>query len=109
MDVMKAYLALKTSMKGESEKDPATAVIADELANKLMQIWKKASIPTVSKTRIVQKIRSYHNKWRNLQKPYQKRKNTKSYIEKIEKFKEASTVLFDVAACKIMCLYFMQL
>lgn len=99
-DVMLQYFCIRNDIKNENQFDPSVKVIAQRLALIIIQIWEKASIPTVTKTRIEQKIRSYHDKYQKLIKPYKQRKNVPSYKMQLAKFEEDSKKLFDVAACK---------
>ena len=48
------------------EKDPSVSEICDTLVPKIEQIWTRASISIVSSKRILQMIKDYHAKYRNL-------------------------------------------
>lgn len=99
-DIMKEYLFKQHLNKIESGFEPSVSIIANELVDNLTLIWNKPSIPIVSKRRIKQKFRYYHQKYRNLLKPYKERKDKEDYKEKVRKFREDSKKLFDIAACK---------
>jgi hypothetical protein len=87
--------------KKETKKEPTFAEIAEVVVDKLEDIWNKASIPVVSRKRIVKLLQTYHTKYVNLLKPFKSRQNDSTYITKIQSFKdEASSRLFDIAACK---------
>ena len=87
-DVMKhyTYVRLEHSNKMNSKEQPSVAEVATIVSKKLEAIWQKASIPTVFRTRIVQQVKSYHDKHRNLPKPYKTRQNNVKYKVRIAKF-----------------------
>ena len=66
-DVMKhyTYVRLEHSTKMNSKEQPSFTEVATIVAKKLEAIWQKASIPTVSRTRILQQVKNYHDKHRN--------------------------------------------
>ena len=77
-----------------SEKDPSLSEICDILVTKVEQIWMRASVPIVSSKRILQMIKDYHAKYRNLLRPKSWKGSNKFDLEKKLK------CLFDIAACK---------
>lgn len=90
--------------KKMSAKEPTFADISEEVAVQLKEIWEKASIPVVSHDRILQLLQKYHEKYKNLMKPFKERQNNDTYKAKLQGFKEAAQVtLFDIAACKCKC------
>lgn len=100
-DVMKNYLFIKYELKPDkTTKEPTVHDISERLAMEVLEIWERASLPTVSLKRILQLIRSYHDKYRSLMKPYQGRKNNANYQEKIDRFIADSHRLFDICCCK---------
>ena len=66
-DVMKhyTYVRLEHSNKMNSKEQPSVTEVATIVAKNLEAIWQKASIPTVSRTRILQQVKNYHDKHRN--------------------------------------------
>ena len=66
-DVMKhyTYVRLEHSNKMNSKEQPSVTEVATFVAKKLEAIWQKASIPTISRTRILQQMKNYHDKHRN--------------------------------------------
>ncbi|CAH0547286.1 unnamed protein product [Brassicogethes aeneus] len=103
-DILQQYLFTKNELKISGQlKEPTFAEVAKIVEPQLQEIWKKASLPIISSERIMERIREYHNKYRELLKPYKQRANVASYIQKIEKFKEKSQGLFDIATCKCKC------
>ncbi|CAH0552762.1 unnamed protein product [Brassicogethes aeneus] len=99
-DAMLHYFWIRNEIKSNTRSDPSVKIISEKLAQTIIQIWETSSIPTVSKTRVEQKIRSYHDKYQSLMKSYKQRKNVPSYKSKLAKFEEDSKQLFDIAACK---------
>ena len=63
-DVIKhsTYVCLEHSNKMNSKEQPSITEVATIVAKKLQAVWQKASIPTKSRTRIVQQVKNYHNK-----------------------------------------------
>jgi len=100
--VMKYYLLVKHELKpNDHSKDPAVADIAEKVATNIERVWLKSSIPVVSHKRVLQTIRSYHDKYMKLIKPLKGRQHDDNYRAKIERFREESRCkLFDIAACK---------
>lgn len=100
-DVMKYYLYIKYELKTDkTTKEPTVQEISERLAQEVLDIWQKASLPTVSRKRVLQLIRAYHDKYRSLMKPYQSRQTNKNYKQKIDTFKAESHRLFDICSCK---------
>lgn len=88
-------LALKINNKSVSFSQ-----VANTVANKVISLYKKASIPTVSDKRIVQLLNALHDKYYGLRKSHSRDKNKESFIKKLNEFKYKCSLLFDVAACK---------
>lgn len=98
-DIMKAYLFERYQRK-TTLKEPLWSELKCVVIDQLVEIWEISSIPTVTKQRIGQMLDSYHSKYRNLLKSYKARKNKPFFLTHINKFRENSKVLFDIAACK---------
>ncbi|CAG9792722.1 unnamed protein product [Diatraea saccharalis] len=100
-DVMKYYLFIKYQLKPDNTtKEPTVHDISEILAQEILDIWQKASLPTVSRKRVLQLIRAYHDKYRRLMKPYHGRQTNKNYQQKINTFTAESHTLFDICSCK---------
>lgn len=104
-DIMKSYLLLRNRLKstqtGENTKEPTVSELSEMLSRKVEQIWHKASLPIISHKQTVAKIRSYHDKYRTLLKPFKGRKANTNYNAKITKFaSDARSQLFDICSCK---------
>ena len=81
---MKQYLMFKHQMKStEDVKDPSVGEISELVATKIERIWIKASIPTISHTRVLQMLRAYHDKYRKLLKPFKQRQKNEKYKESL--------------------------
>ncbi|XP_050527619.1 uncharacterized protein LOC126897791 [Daktulosphaira vitifoliae] len=101
-DVMQYYLYVKHQLKPDiTSKEPSVSSIAEIVATNIENIWHKASIPIVSHTRVLQLIKTYHDKYRNILKSAKGRGYCETYKKKVEKLQtEARSSLFDIAACK---------
>lgn len=99
--VMKYYLFVKHDLKpSAASKEPTVAEIGEIVAQKLEDLWHKASIPIVSHTRILQMIRNYHDKYRNMLKSFKGKGSRESYQLKLKAFQADARKLFDISACK---------
>jgi hypothetical protein len=99
-DILKYYLWVKHDLHLIRPRD-AVAIISEKVANKIEELWQRASIPVVSHARILQLIRANHEKYRKLLKPFKGRQKDPSYKRKLQVFREEESVkLFDIAACK---------
>lgn len=97
---MKACLWERVQLK-TTKKQPLWDDIANSVNEQLLDIWKSASVPTLSSRRVRAMLDNYHTKYNSLMKDYSsKRKDKPSFINKVTVFKEDSLKLFDIAACK---------
>ncbi|GBP49054.1 hypothetical protein EVAR_81614_1 [Eumeta japonica] len=96
-DVMKCYEwnRLQVKIKNVSNKEPTFSEIAEIVTRKVEGVWQKASIPIVSHTRVIQLLKAYHSKCKNIIKSL-KRLAT----EKKTEFLQQSEILFDICSCK---------
>jgi len=101
-NVMRFYMLIKRQLKLKSHnKDPSVTEISLRVAENIEKIWLKSSIPVVSRERVLQMIRAYHDKYMKLIKPYKSRQKDEKYKAKLCSFREDSRYkLFDIAACK---------
>jgi hypothetical protein len=73
-DVMRYYLLLQQRIKTDrGGQHPSVQEISELVAERVTFVWQKASIPVVSRTRILQKLRQYHDKYQKLMKSYKAR------------------------------------
>src|SRR5277367_6083677 len=91
------YLEKKEAYKG---MNPSSKEVATEVAERIEEIWARASIPIVSRCRIVQLIQENRNKEQDLNKSYSRDHNTEKYQAKLDAFSAKIDCLFDVATCK---------
>lgn len=99
-DIMKYYLYIRHELKPDAtSQEPTMSEILDILIKKVETIWSKASIPVVSRTRMLQMGKTYHDKYRNILRS-KGRKGTEKYDSIVASFLNESKRLFDVAACK---------
>ena len=66
--LMKYYLFVRNDMKNDTGRDLPIFYISREVAEKVQAIYNKASIPCVTKKRIIAKIKEYHKKYQGLLK-----------------------------------------
>lgn len=98
-DVMKHYLFVRQQLKITSNKEPSFKDIRDCVVSHVMNVWKRASIPTVSEKRIYDMLKSYHSKYVKMKK-LEVRKSEKN-LQKLKDFQtQAEKKLFDASACK---------
>lgn len=99
-DVMKHYLFVRQQLKITSNKEPSFKDISDCVVSHVMNVWKRASIPTVSEKRIYDMLKSYHSKYLKMKKLVEVRKSEKN-LQKLKDFQtQAEKKLFDASACK---------
>lgn len=101
-EVLMDYQWIRFDHKNASShtKEPTVSEISDVLANKIKEIWNRASIPTVTVTRIVQLIKVHHEKYNKLLWYPVSRRN-EQYVQKVEDFRQlAKRNILDIAACK---------
>jgi len=80
-DVLRFYMFVRNSLKSTSNsiKEPTVDIISERVCLEVEEIWRRASIPVVSHKRVLQLLRSYHDKYMKVLKPFkqrQKKKNT---------------------------------
>ena len=103
-DVMKHYLLERIHLKPSHDaKEPTVGDISENLATVVESIWRKASIPIISHTRVLQMIRTYHDKYRKLLKSFKGRKNNdviklSSWLSETKASKSCLTL--QVAMCR---------
>lgn len=100
-DVMKCYFFERITCKEKNfNRDPPVTEIVKQVANKLVAIYNRASIPILSMERIKFMITSFKDKHKNLMKCYKQQKESESYKCKLISFSENAQKLFDIASCK---------
>ncbi|XP_050309269.1 uncharacterized protein LOC126745454 [Anthonomus grandis grandis] len=100
-DVIKYFLWIRHNLEeSQVNRNLLVSEASEVVAQKIEEIWKSASVPTVSHQRIVALIKEYQKKRKDLLKPYRQRKDVPSYKSKAEHFVKDSQRLFDVAVCK---------
>jgi hypothetical protein len=99
--VMRDYQSVRQMLQKDGRsKEPNIHEIIEHVAAHVQSVWLKASIPVLSHQRILEKLRNYHDRYRNLLKPYKKRCKDPGYVDKLNMFRSEAKVLFDIAACK---------
>lgn len=88
--------------KSKNNKEPKFCDIAKIVAQKVMKLYRKVTIPYVCEKRILQLIKVLHDKYRRM-KIYSnnsKKKDSAALNKKINDFKQSCGELFDIAKCK---------
>ena len=97
-DVMRHYLLLRNTEVGGCASN---SEVIRKITERLETIWQKASIPVTTSKSIVDRIITYHKKYRTLMKPYKsQRGKSATYDKKFDMFVGDSLKLFDIATCK---------
>ena len=100
-DTLKYYNLVKFQLKEASNgKDPSHSEISSKVTAEIEALWEKASLPVVSHDRVRAMLKTYHQKYRNLLKPYQTCKEKDSFKAKLLAFKQEAMKLFDICTCK---------
>ena len=97
-DILKCILWCKVEKKRVNGNDPSVKHIVKTITDRVIEIYNRASIPTVSKVRVNELIFGYHLKYQNIIKNY--KSTLQSQITKLNAFKESSNILFDFCSCK---------
>jgi hypothetical protein len=87
-DVMRHYHQIKQTLEAEGNLAPTVSQISSTCSFEIESLWAKASIPIVSHTRVLNMIRTFHDEFRAIMKPYKGRKNDKKYLEKLQIFRK---------------------
>lgn len=74
--------------------------VANTVAGKIVCLYNRASIPTVSDKRVVQLLTALHDKYYSLRKSHTRDKNKEVFKRNLDDFKKKCCLLFDIAACK---------
>ncbi|CAH1107402.1 unnamed protein product [Psylliodes chrysocephalus] len=99
-DVLKCYLWTRYNLKPpNSGKEPTFFEISLVLSDKILRLWQKASISTVTRKHVSQLIKTHHDKYLKLLR-FPKSKKNNSYKISVQKFQIENTRLFDISACK---------
>ena len=61
-DIMKKYLQYRQDLKTLNGKCPTFSDISHKLCYEIEEIWKKASLPTVTHEQALEMLRSFHKK-----------------------------------------------
>ncbi|CAH0562964.1 unnamed protein product [Brassicogethes aeneus] len=98
-DVIRCFHSVRLKQKYDGIKQPSKFSIAAIVAQKVETVWKRASIPFLSRKRVVDMIVGYHTKYQNIIKPIISR-DSKHLSSKLSVFKNRSGKLFDISTCK---------
>ena len=96
-DVMRHYQNVKQTLKADGNLAPSVTQISSICSVEIESLWRKASIPIVSHSRVLKLIRTFHDEFRNLMKPYKRQKGDTRYIayQRFPFFVVSSSYLFD--------------
>ena len=100
-DTLKYYNLVKFQLKEASNgKDPSHSEVSSKVTAEIEALWEKAFLPVVFHDRVRAMLKTYHQKHRNLLKPYQTCKEKGSYKAKLLAYKQEAMKLFDICTCK---------
>ena len=96
-DVMKYYCwsRLQLKISRNTIKEPSFLDIAELVSQKVDDVWRKLSLPTVSYTIVIQLLKAYHLKCKNLINSLKR-----LFADQKNDFIQHSRVLFDICSCK---------
>ncbi|XP_050505184.1 uncharacterized protein LOC126883579 [Diabrotica virgifera virgifera] len=98
--VLQYYLWTRYNLKSpNSGKEPTVFEISNILSDKILSVWQKASILTITRKRVLQLIKTHHDKYLKLLR-YPEVKKNDSYSICVQEFQTENTRLFDISACK---------
>ena len=100
--VMKQFLYSNNILKEERQNKKLPFLeVAKEVTNKILAIWCKASLPTVSEKRVTKMLADYDHKYLSILKSFNSRKEQITFKQKVKNFDSSSKVrLFDICSCK---------
>ena len=81
-------------------KEPTFSSVSHFVCEKLQMLYSDASVPTVSKKRVIDMIHAYHKSYIDIKSVYKRVEKNIVTKARVEKFKEESRFLFIIAACK---------
>jgi hypothetical protein len=96
-EVMKFYNLVRHHLKMEnnSKKEPTVYEVSEIVTRKVESLWEKASLPIITHARVLQLLKAYHAKCKNLIKSLKRLSE-----EKLQEFYTSSDKLFDLSSCK---------
>lgn len=104
-DVLLCYLLMRHELKMKySGKEPSFSEVSQVVGDKIIEIWNSASIPIVSRDRVMQLIRSNHNEYIKLVRFFKIKRNDNFNLKVMQFKNRAHSNLFDIAAC--MCKFY---
>ena len=98
-DVLRACSLRRKELKTGSQ-EPKWTEVRNYVAQKVIEIWCKASLPYKSEKRIFSMIDAYHNALTKLRKVPAKHKKSDIHKRNTKSFVEKSKLLFDIGYCK---------
>ncbi|CAI6353446.1 unnamed protein product [Macrosiphum euphorbiae] len=101
-DIMKHFLFITNEMKKTCKKSPSMKLIRGKIVKNVVEIWAKASIPTVSVQRVESMFSTFYEKYKNAKKSFGSKAHTTENNKDKSKtaLLEMAQQLFDIAACK---------
>ena len=98
-DVMKKYFQYRQDMRTPNGKYPSSFDISHELCYEVKQIWKKTSLSIVTLAQAIEKLRSFHSKYKIL-RAYKERKDRPSHQRRLSNFCYKAYFPFYLIICK---------
>ena len=97
-DVFKHYLWHRSKAFDGDEKTASTKDIVKQVADDVINIWHKASIPNIAYRSVVKSVEKLIVMGKNLQKYQPQKRSSKSFKSEENSFKE----VFDICPCKCL-------
>lgn len=102
-DVILSFLNVQQEQSVLLEKTKnniSERTICEQVSVEVISLWEKASIPTIKRKSVVDKVAKLHKDYITILKPYKNRK-TNAFMSKIAEYRiKAERTLFDIARCK---------
>lgn len=84
----------------KNNKEPRFSDIAGIVAEKVINLYKKVSIPQVTYTRVIQLIRDIHNRYQKIKRNINRVNTSDTLPTKLRDYLSSIDKLFDIASCK---------
>ena len=97
-ELMKKDNQLKQELKTDNGKYPSFFDISHKLCHEVEAIWETASLPTETHAQAIEKLRSFHEKYKTILKVYKGKKNQPNYQRSLSDFRNKVILLYLISA-----------